>query len=226
MATCIGLFVVIVLRTQFNFSNRALIVVSVVSYVFCLLATTYAWVPSRGWMDFWLSIDNWWIPVNSFPIAVAWIGVGSVIADGLQSLPDSFMEVKTKRVSGFIAFVGLLALLVEGFFIRAMWAGELNEGALVLLPVPVIAIFLLLVNSRVRYKHAVTMRRASTVIFCLHTSVDDVLGSLSRNLQIPYLPLNNPFVSFLIVLGVCLVAFKILSLLSSRKRLSWLKIAW
>lgn len=180
MASIIGVSLITILGKYLN--NWVLLILSLLVYILCCLATNYRVVLDRGPLgpiyDNYVAIFTG--PYNSFPVSLIWILLGRLLVRSTGKLS----RLNIKILWGGL-FVGFILLYMEYFAVCKYGLVYKDDCYLMLLPVCICTIILF-----GRYKLELpimpTLRKTSTVVFCCHLPIGITLRYLLKSQGIQF----------------------------------------
>ena len=168
VATVIAVCVIVFLGKRIG--NTPLFIGSAACYVFACLSCNYANLFSSNEAITHLAevvFPVFGVPYNNFVVAFLWIMIGKVFAEREDVIRESYSEARFRVVVWIALVVSCSLLFCEQSLIRSYSLAYTNDCYL-LLPVPVILLFLIIINANICSSHAKTFRAASTITYCFH----------------------------------------------------------
>lgn len=153
-------------------------------------------------------------PYTSFLVAFIWMGIGKVCAES---------QIAIKPIAGtFGIILSTILLYAEYFVIKTFSLSKAYDCYIMLVPL-CFFIFNALKNADgLKIKNAVSMRKASTFIYCSHMTVSRICG-VALN-YVLYCQIN--ILVFLLTVITCLIACYLMLKLEGKKHLKWLKYSY
>ena len=208
-ALMIGLMIVAVLSSKLT--NRGLFAIGFVSYMVCCLNSGYEELGL-------LQIHSISAP-NTFLAALIWLVIGKIIAEDGKTIRAFHAWEKGKKFSGLL--LTLLLYVIEYLLCMRMKLARQTDNMLFLIPVCTI-IFLLVMESGIRLRHAADLRAASTVIYCAHGSVMAILFSIGKRIAVNFEVPPMAYGCYVLVLILCSAMSVCITRLSRLKGMHWL----
>lgn len=197
--------------------NTAAVIVGVVCYGVCCLASNYGNLFSE---TSWIIVLREWYPTdiyNSFPVAVLWLAIGKWMADH-----RCLVQKKSPVFTGGGACVCLLGLYMEHLLIQKINCCYENDCYFMLVPTCVL-LFATALNVKTRVPLAKNLRQLSTVLYCCHGALAIVFGWLLRGIGVDTGAFPGATAFYLIVVFVCVLVSLLISTLRRFRFFSWLQ---
>lgn len=227
-ALCLGMVIVYLLSVRLP--AWAVLLLTLPAYLLCcLFHNYYGLIADCGWLirlyQGYLSIFGTF--ANSFPEALFWVALGRWLAGRAKKAPG---PRPVGRLVVRLILTGLcVGLLVgEKYLVDSIGGAAARNFYVSLVPLCALSFPLLrdmpwparMSGPRLTG----TLRRLSTVTFCLHASVITVVDALLRRL-FPAGEHWHRAVTVLITLAVCLAVYSVFTLLERHRPLRFLKYA-
>lgn len=202
MATVIAVWVITLLMRRL--SNHAMLALFAACYVFACLTSNYWYLISGNAAVAQLMKTATYLfsaPYNNFVVALLWVFVGKMVADQEGRIRALYEQRRGRTMAWAALVLGCGLLLGEYILIRVNGWSYTNDCYFTL-PLPAIALFVIVLNTEMHSRFASRFRAASTVTYCLH-------GTLIRYL--PYVltavgMASSGLVTFIVTLPVCWLA--------------------
>lgn len=221
MATLLAVCIIALFMKRL--SNGAMLALFTCCYVFACLSCNYGN----------LFIDNelithaakltfgvFGVPYNNFVVALFWVLIGKMIAENETRIINAYKSERHKTVIWITLALGSVLLYCEQTLIRTFDLAYTND-CFFMLPIPVIALFLILLNTKMSTKNAKRFRAASTITYCVHGTFLRLLVFVLNKLGF----FDYGVLEFFLALGVSwLITFAILKL-ETKPSLSWLRLS-
>lgn len=214
VALCIG--VVIVYCLGKHIGNRTIILITGCVYFICCLFTRYTFFMDNFPVIF--STYQWYTKVflsvgNSYPVALLWVALGKYFAE------CSRYKISVKLHMCTIA--SSILILVEHCILLYF---KLPYTGCNFLIIPLcVCVFIYTYNSRVKCKYSVSMRRLSTITYCLHASIVTIIAMLLRNCGI--VDLQSQIINTLLTIVICYIAGFVIIKLERYRYFKWLSMS-
>ena len=182
-------------------------------YMFCCIDSNYYNLFST--QSFIITIDDIFTravndPRTSFLVSFIWMGIGKAFAENCV-----VFSCLSRRMGIMIS-----AILVSAECIIVNLYGLARKDDCYVFMIPLcIYVFDELKESRLRVKFAVTLRKMSTIIYCLHYSVILCI----RKILVAVIGHENNFVVYAFTAGFCLAACFLILRLESKTSFKWLR---
>lgn len=221
-ASAIAVSLIVLMRYKLGMRFRCVLAIGLVLYIVCLLSQPYRWVfGADGSLIIRQAIEATGVaPFNSFPVASFWTALGL----GVVRLERCVRAVSSLNLV-LVAIVGVFLMYLERLIICAIDPLLYSADVYLFLPVASTPLSLLLMRCSVRLDHgcSLALRRSSTVIYCLHSSLN---GSIKHAvILVPGLALSDSICGA-ITFVLCQAVASALVRISERPGLSWLNAAW
>ena len=190
---------------------------SVAIYIVCCLASNYAFLLDGRKLEVYLNNYHkiMGMPIYlSWPVSLLWICIGRAMACNIVNLQ------KLKKLPLLLLLIAALTLLMlEEFWLsRTVMVNSRVTDSYLCLPFVVVLLFFISVQCFQPIKRSLFLRKASTVVFCLHHSVNRILEyGINRfwpqGINVPIISLSR----FILVLLVCLLITQLLVYIGKRK---------
>lgn len=182
-----------------------------------MLSSTYSWAFDGIGASVGAAIYDWFVPYNSFLVGFFWMGLGMMMADreaAARAVP---------RVRALIAFaIGFVTVYGEWIVLKkALDVPMAATDVMLLLPLAAVPLFVVLMNWGVTTAHARDLRRASTVMYCLHATIARMATYVFTLLNVPLTGLWT----FATVLVICALAVGAVKHLRGIPGFRWLRNA-
>ena len=170
----------IVLFLSRKMSQTALVIIGVIFYIPSLLSSNYEFLLDsfEGLRAIGDSLSHiFLLPCRNFSVSILYIAMGKYLA-------EKNYEGKTKRYT--ITFLlSFAALVVEYLALR--YSGVKIEDTDCFIAVPFAAYYLckVFLTLDISCKHAIVMRKISTISYCAHMAVFMVVGKAFKIFEIP-----------------------------------------
>ena len=167
-----------------HMSNRMLLILCAVFYVFACLASNYGNMTlwnGASTADLLEKIAAWGLPslacpYNNFVVALLWVMIGKIIADHEASLERFY---RSHAVSTYLLLaISLAVLFLEQYAIRLFDTAYANDCYLAL-PFSATLIMIILLNVPASIKHGKELRAASIITYCLHATLTRSMFAMS-----------------------------------------------
>ena len=213
VATIEAMLIISFLRSRIN--KSVLTAAFLIIYCICCLRSSY-YTLLQGNGLYMLIVKTYEFvftsPVTSFPVALIWMWIGILFANGDIRLSNKHLSV--------IAVISAVLLYVEWRWVYAITGTFNNDCYLMLAPLAV-ALFGIVKDSDVKVKNGIAMRRISTITFCSHISIIVVL-----NIVLTRIMINDSVKSiilFVMTACICHCLSFIIMKLEKNKRLAFLR---
>lgn len=205
----------IVLLLSYKLPQSALVILGVVFYIPSLLSSNYEFLIASSDTVTALSSELshiFLLPCRNFSVSILYISIGKYLA-------EKNYEGKTKRytVTFLLAFA---ALIIEYLALRFSGVRIEDTDCYIALPFAAYYLCKVFLTLDITCKHALTMRKISTVSYCAHMAVFMVIGKLFKVFEVP--DWQN-ILHFAITLILTQVFALVVIRLSKIKKLSFLK---
>ena len=167
-ATVIAVCAIVFLAKKIG--NIPLFLGSALCYVFACLSSNYANLFSGNEAITHIAESLFpvlGVPYNNFVVAFLWIMIGKMFAEKESELRKRYSEARFSTAVWVALVVSCGFLCAEQFVIRLYDLAFTNDCYL-LLPVPVILLFAIILNTDMQSRHAKEFRAASTITYCFH----------------------------------------------------------
>lgn len=194
-------------------STAKLLALSFLIYAFCVSTSAYSGFLDASFLNTVKSVFVF--PPNSILAGVFFFTLGKWIAEHQNTL---FQMPRRRMLCLIILF--LFTSYLEIYLLKSI--GKLGETDCFFSLIPLsFFLFLFISTSRIQIPHAAVLRKASTIIYCLHGMCIPIIGILATagGFQALF------FVRFLLILCVCLTATFLILALEKRPSFAWLKIS-
>lgn len=216
-ATITATFIIYKLSKKFNY--KLLFVIFLIIYFVCCIVSNYSGYFEK--IDFINTIYKIYSlilpsPVFSFPVALIWIFIGKMFADGHINI-----KINHKKIFLLILIIASGLLFMEWKFVVKITEILSNDCYVFLVPLSII-IFKLLLNIKINLKHNKLLRNMSTIVYPLHATVAQFVAILLRK----YIYMNSTLIGILnfgITLFICYFACFIIFKLEKCDKLKILK---
>ena len=181
--------------------NSILMVISGL-YAICLLSSNYYGLIVGTFVQ--RVLDTLFLvifPPNSFPVALFWCAIGKVIADkGIEA------TITRRVIAGTVFAISIAGLYLEHFCIKR-WIGNIKANDVYLCLIPAcISAFVLILHCPYHIRWALTLRRISTIVYCVHCSIAWVISNLLERVMVDSYGIACFFVTLAISWGVsCII---------------------
>ena len=215
-ATITAIFIIYKLSKKFNYKLLFFIFL-LIYFVCCMVSSYYTFFEN---IDFIKKICDFYLlffpsPLFSFPVALLWIFIGKMFADG---------NIKHKIVNKklYLLFTALffLLLFIEWKYVTHLTETYTSDCYLFLFPLTIL-IFKLFLNINIKLKNAKLLRQVSTITYPLHASIAFVFFRIIR------LFTNNitliGILNFVATLSFCYIICYIIFKLENKKYFKLLK---
>ena len=170
----------IVLFLSRKLPQSALVFIGVVCYIPSLLSSNYEFLleSSDGLRAIWDSLSQvFLLPCRNFSVSIIYIAIGKYLA-------EKNYEGKTKRYT--LTFLLAFAALVAEY-LALRFSGVRIEDTDCYIALPFAAYYLckVFLTLDITCKHAITLRKMSTVSYCAHMAVFMVVGKVFKIFEIP-----------------------------------------
>ena len=212
MALIIGTILIYAISNRLG--NKVTFVISLCIFIICCLWCGYGKLLHFEVVDEGIKI------YNSFPVSLAWIIVGKIIAENTNHI-RSIVSGRRKYNLLLISFI--LYALEYFLCIRNDWANA-TDALLFQMPVCTM-LFITVLSWNVNLgSKAITLRKISTVTYCLHASFANALSFVVRRMSsIDFQNTYECLVRYMITALVCVgVTFLIMKLSKRWKPFAYL----
>lgn len=196
-------------------SDKLIFCFGLLVYIFCCLASTYRGILSEESIAYQMILAYPGTIYNSFPVGIMWVCIGKYFAS------DRHLIEKRKL---YVAEVVSLILLVVEYQVALTrhWIVD-NDCMLMLVPVCFLLMSILLnVNVQMRDTIPKIVRNLSTVIYCLHGTIAELLKvTVFKGRQ----TLVDSFELFAFTLCISSLVALLILWLEKKRGLVWLKYA-
>ena len=210
--------VLILWKLSSKIDSKKITILCTVLYILCCIRSSYYIRISHFYI---IEKTIYWLekifvnPIFSFPVALFWINLGKLFADGKIKFRNKEYYALTVISAILLYFEWKLAIKYEG--------GYSFDCYFLLFPL-VVGIFEFLLKHNISLKNAYTLRKISVITYPIHASIARVLMVLLNKISN-----NTNLVSitcFIIVIITCHLAYFTISKLSGYKKLKFLKNAY
>ena len=153
-------------------NNVFLLVIGIITYLFCSLDANYHFLIPQLSQTFSIYHTLFAIPYLSFPVALVWIVIGKIIAEN---------QVNIKAQYGYPALLIAFCLLYSEHYLSNKYRWVLDDDCYISLLVVVPLIFILISQHSITVKSAGFLRKLSTMIYCSHLSLLKIIDMLLSN---------------------------------------------
>ena len=153
-------------------------------------------------------------PYTSFLVAFIWMGIGKASA-------ESQIVIKP-IVETFGIVLSAILLYAEYFVIKTFSLSKADDCYILLVPLCFFIFNALKNTDGFKIKNAVSMRKASTIIYCTHLTGLRIYGVALKYV----LHCQNNILVFLLTVITCLIASYLVFKLESKKYFKWLKYSY
>lgn len=170
----------IVLFLSRKLPQWALIVIGVIFYVPSLLSSNYEFLLEN--FDFLREIGDslskvFLLPCRNFSVSILYIAIG-------KYLVEKNYEGKTKRYA-FTFILAFAALVLEYVLLRLSGVKIVNTDCYIAVPFAAYYLCKVFLTLDITCKHAFTLRKISTLSYCVHMAVFMVVGKIFKIFEIP-----------------------------------------
>ena len=186
-------------------------------YLLCCINTNY-YHAFPAFNEWWEGIVGNYALYTSFPAGLYWVAFGAVIAR--RGSEPSPMSVTPWLVCSLLLLAG------ESIFVMSQDFQNADDCYLSLMIVaPLLFLWILAMKPR-EFSFAVSLRKASTIFYCLHGSVIRILY-LPVGMALGMLPdMALKGIYLILAIIICSIASYLLITLSRRQSLHWLKYSY
>lgn len=196
--------------------KRIYIVISVIIIYFlcCIRSSYYSCFAGNKIINETVSIYEsiFTSPVFSFPIALFWMYIGKL-----------FAEIESSKKFYSFCILGIpifsLALFLEWKFVFIL-NGSFNNDCYFMLAPLCICIFGIILNCKITFKYAKTLRKVSTISYPLHATLIPCIGFILEMLNIHT---SNQLILFFIVILLCHISTYLILKLENKKYWKFLR---
>ncbi len=194
-------------------TTTKLLIVSFLIYAFCIATSAYSGLLNT---QFFQAVKTIFVfPPNSILAGVFYFTLGKWIAEH----QDALFRIPRKWDLGLIFLFSIIAY-VEIYLLKS--ANVLGETDCFVSLIPLsIFLFLFLCTSHVQIPRCATLRKASTIIYCLHGMCIPAVGFLSTALGFQ----DYFLIRFLMIITICLLATFVILKLEKLPAFRWLRVA-
>ncbi len=216
MALIIGTLITFYLSKYIK--NIGILIIGLLLYTLCCLATNYRYLLQDS--NIIIAFLNFY-PVNiylSFPVSIIWISIGKIMAEHSRLLNEISMSKKIVA-----AGIGLVLLFVEHLIVWKYNLSDANDCyfALLLLS-PLLFSVVLSINCK-NSIYAKKLRTISTVMYCSHLAVGQVLGLILKKVGCDTKAFSGALILFLLVVLCCGLIAILVDKLKKYRYLKWLQ---
>ena len=200
------------------FSNRVLLFVGLITYIFCCLTSNYLVLYEKLPASVILYKSYAFMfgkPCNSFLSAMLFVEIGKIFAENKIFLANRRLLV--------LFFVSLLLLFVEAELIRHFKLNlskvDYSDDCFFFLVPLCVSLFMLLGQNFISIPFkTMALRHSSTIVYCSHFTISSILCSLVSSFQ-------RGLLLFSAVLLISLLICILICLLEKNRYFGWLKYA-
>lgn len=170
----------IVLFLSYKLPQWALVVIGVVLYIPSLLSSNYEFLiaSSDALQEIGHSLSHvFLLPCRNFSVGILYIAIGKYLA-------EKNYDGKTMRYTGTFLFA-FAALIAEHLVLKFSGVKITNTDCYIAVPFAAYYLCKVFLTLDITCKHAMTMRKISTVSYCAHMAVFMVIGKLFKIFEIP-----------------------------------------
>ena len=193
----------------------ALVVIGAVCYIPSLLSSNYEFLltSSDGLLEIGESLSKvFLLPCRNFSVSILYIVIGKYLA-------EKNYEGKTKKYTRTF-LLAFAALVIEYLALCFSGVKIVNTDCYIALPFAAYYLCKVFLTLDITCKHAMTMRKISTVSYCVHMAVFMVVGKVFKIFELP--DWQN-VLRFAVTLILTQVLALVLIKLSENKKLRFLK---
>ena len=198
-------------------NNPIMLLASFAVYLLCCISSNYYNLFDTGSTVIRL-IDIFGIffnpPYTSFLVAFIWMGIGKMFAES---------KITIAPIAGTFGIVlSAILLYAEYFLIKTFSLSKADDCYILLVPL-CFFIFNALKNAdNLKVKNAVSLRKASTIIYCSHVSVLRVYGFALKYV----FHYRTELLIFVMAVITCLIGCYFVFKLENKKYFKWLKYSY
>lgn len=214
IASIIAIFILYRIPKKYN---PIMLLVSFSIYLICCISSNYCNIFDTGsiiirFIEIFRMFFN--VPHTSFLVAFIWIGIGKTCAESKITI--------TPIVGRLGIALSAVLLYAEYFVIKAFSLSDADDCYILLVPL-CFFIFNALKNAdSLKVKNALSLRKASTIIYCFHISVLRIYSFILKyvfHCQIGILSLTMTVIT-------CLIGYYFVFKLEGKKYFRWLKYSY
>lgn len=173
-ATFTATFIVYKLSKKINY--KLLFIIFLIIYYICCIISSYSNLFTN--VSFINKLYNFYLiffpsPVFSFPVALLWIFIGKLFADGIIN-----KKIKNKKIHLLLIILFCILLFLEWKFVIKLSGTYTNDCYFFLVPI-VWLVFQLLLNLKINLKNGKLFRKVSTITYPLHASVAPIFSHIA-----------------------------------------------
>lgn len=217
-STITATFIVYKISKKLNY--KILFIIFLIIYSICCVISSYSNLFTN--IYFINKLYNIYLiifpsPVFSFPVALLWIFIGKLFADGIIK-----KNIKNKKIHLLLIILFCTLLFLEWKFVIWLNGTYNNDCYFFLVPI-VLLVFQLLLNLNINLKYSKLFRKVSTITYPLHASYAHIFSQIAKK----WLFINNDTVvgifSFITTLLFCYITCYTIFKLEDNKYLKILK---
>ena len=205
--------------SQKKVKNIFLIFLGAAAFALALISSSYTFLirESETLYNLYLSFkDIFSLACRNFIVSIIYIVIGKILS-------ETNITRLSVRLCAVLSFSSVLLLIGESVALKAFEVKVYYDDCLLLLPVCSLFITAWALNSKIKFKYAHTLRKMSTIVYCLHMPGFMVVGKAMKLAEIPDYKNILVFIFTLLIsyLG-CFVIFR----LQKIKPLSFLRFSY
>lgn len=199
--------------------NVFLVILGVCAFTLALISSNYTFLirDSETLYNLYRSFkDIFSLACRNFIVSIIYIVIGKILS-------ETDITKLSVRLCSLLSFFSVLLLISESAALKHYEIKVYYDDCLLFLPLCTVFITSLALNSKIKFKHAHTLRKMSTIVYCLHMPVFMVVGKLMKIAEIPdYKNILVFTLTLLISYLGCFVIFK----LQKTKLLNFLRFSY
>ena len=197
--------------------NPIILLVSFALYLICCISSNYYNLFDTGsviirFIEIFRMFFN--VPYTSFLVAFIWMGIGKVFAES---------KITITSIAGTFGIVlSAILLYAEYFVIKTFSLSKADDCYILLVPLCFFMFNALKNADGLKIKNAISLRKASTIIYCTHITVSRIYGFSLK--YVLHCKIN--ILVFLLTVITCLIASYLVFKFEGKKYFKWLKYSY
>lgn len=203
MASVIGTIIVFTFtRIKYHWLMPIL---AIFTYSICCFTSNYAGIFDIDFTTIWFK------PQNSFLVSLIWIYTGYLFAN----------KSNNENINKWFTIIIILLLYLEYYIINVNYGTPKCQDNYFLLVPLCYLLFTLILNWRINIQYGITLRKISTIIFCIHHPIAMIVKILMLHKNI-----ESGIVNFTITLSLSLFLCFCILKFERLKLFSWFKYSY
>ena len=195
--------------------NKLMMMCSFALYLICCVSSNYYYLFGANSaiikFDAIFTLVFYLRPHISFLVAFIWMGIGKVCAEGKINITPVVRRI------GIV--ISAMMLYIEYFAITTFSLSRENDCYIMLVPLCFFIFLELKSAANFKVRNAVTLRKMSTIIYCSHVTVREILGGVFKYI----IHFNSRVLVFVLTVLVCIAVCWVIFNIEKKQRFSWLK---